>query len=128
MQAKKTTSNHTLTGVSTMSELSEKPKTTFGTKDDRVTAVWINGRDQNSTRDIRELQPQNLQIERFVNADVAAEFLSVKRKTILDWARAGAIPAHPFGKGKRVIWRFRISEIASHNKSVQGTMNSAVPR
>ncbi len=66
--------------------------------------------------------------EPFVDADAAAEFLMVKRKTILDWARADVIPAHPFGKGKRVVWRFRISEIAGHSKRVKGTMNSAVPR
>lgn len=71
---------------------------------------------------------RSIQFERFVDADVAADFLSVKRKTILDWARAGVVPAHPFGRGKRVVWRFRISEIASHNKRVQGTMDSAVPR
>ena len=51
-------------------------------------------------------------VEPFVDADVIAEFLSVKRKTILDWARAAIIPAHPFGRGNRVVWRFRISEIA----------------
>jgi hypothetical protein len=36
-------------------------------------------------------------IEPFVDADLAAEFLSVRRKTILDWARAGSIPAHAMG-------------------------------
>jgi excisionase family DNA binding protein len=62
----------------------------------------------------------------FVDAEVAAEFLSVKRKTILAWARDGAIPAHPFGRGKRVVWRFRISEIACCGRALRGTMNLAV--
>jgi hypothetical protein len=66
--------------------------------------------------------------EPFVDADVAAEFVMVKRKTILDWARAGTIPAHPFGRGKRVVWRFLISELACCDRISQGTMNSAVPR
>ena len=66
--------------------------------------------------------------EPFVDADRAAEFLMVKRKTILDWARASVIPAHPFGRGKRVVWRFRISELAGGDRTSQGTMNSAVPR
>ena len=65
--------------------------------------------------------------EPFVAADVAAEFLSSKRKTILDWARAGIIPAHPFGRGKRTEWRFRLSEIAGHTKPIQGTMRSGSP-
>ncbi len=62
-----------------------------------------------------------------MDADVAAEFLIVKRKTILDWARSGAIPAHPYGRGKRVVWRFRISEIANHRKPAQGTIVSGSP-
>jgi hypothetical protein len=66
-------------------------------------------------------------LEPFVDADVAAEFLSSKRKTILDWARAGSIPAHPFGRGKRTEWRFRLSEIASHTKPAQGTMSLGSP-
>lgn len=70
---------------------------------------------------------RSFQSERFVDANVAAEFLSVKRKTILDWARAGAIPAHPFGKGKRAVWRFRISEIAGQNKQARCTMQVGSP-
>lgn len=60
--------------------------------------------------------------EPFVDADVAAAFLMVKRKTILDWARAGTIVAHPYGRGKRVVWRFRISELAGGNSAPHSTM------
>lgn len=84
--------------------------------------------DRHEDNENRTGSQRSTQFERFVDADAAADFLSVKRKTILDWARAGVVPAHPFGRGKRVVWRFRISEIASHNKRIQGTMNSAVPR
>jgi hypothetical protein len=66
-------------------------------------------------------------LEPFVDADVAAEFLSSKRKTVLDWARAGSIPAHPFGRGKRTEWRFRLSEIAGHTKPIQGTISTGSP-
>jgi excisionase family DNA binding protein len=66
-------------------------------------------------------------LEPFVDADVAAEFLSVKRKTILDWARAGSIPAHRYGRGNKAVWRFRISEIASHGQSAQSTMAPGSP-
>jgi hypothetical protein len=66
-------------------------------------------------------------LEPFVDADIAAEFLSSKRKTVLDWARAGNIPAHPFGRGKRTEWRFRLSEFASHTKPVRGTISTGSP-
>jgi hypothetical protein len=70
---------------------------------------------------------RSFEIEPFVDADTAATFLFVKRKTILDWARAGIIPAHPYGGGKRVVWRFRISEIASHKKPAWSTMRTGSP-
>ena len=51
-------------------------------------------------------------IEPFVAADIAAEFLCITRRRILEMARAGEIPAHPLGQGKRKQWRFRLSELA----------------
>lgn len=52
------------------------------------------------------------EIESFVDADRAAEFLVITRRRLLELARAGAIPAHPLGSGRRKTWRFRLSEIA----------------
>jgi len=52
------------------------------------------------------------EIEAFVNGDRAAEFLCVTRRRVLEMARAGDIPAHPIGRGKRQTWRFRLSELA----------------
>jgi excisionase family DNA binding protein len=51
--------------------------------------------------------------EPFVDPDEAANFLSLTRRRVLDLARAGHLPAHPFGKGARRVWRFRLSEIAA---------------
>jgi excisionase family DNA binding protein len=51
-------------------------------------------------------------IEPFVDANRAAEFLVITRRHLLEMARAGEIPAHPIGGGKRKIWRFRLSELA----------------
>jgi excisionase family DNA binding protein len=68
-----------------------------------------------------------LEFEPFVDADAVAEFLSVKRKTVLEWARRGAIPAHAWGTGGRKVWRFLISEIASHAKPIQGTIDIGSP-
>lgn len=53
------------------------------------------------------------EIEPFVDADRAAQFLSVTRRRAIELARAGQIPAHPIGGGKRRIWRFRLSEVAA---------------
>jgi hypothetical protein len=52
------------------------------------------------------------QIEPFVDADTAAEFLVITRRHLLEMARARVIPAHPIGSGRRKTWRFRLSEIA----------------
>jgi excisionase family DNA binding protein len=52
-----------------------------------------------------------MQPESFVDAQKAAEFLSISRRHLLQLARRGAIPAHPLG-GIRRVWRFRLSELA----------------
>jgi excisionase family DNA binding protein len=50
--------------------------------------------------------------EDFVDADRAAEFLSIHRETIIRWARNGTVPGHPLGAGRRRVWRFRFSELS----------------
>lgn len=89
----------------------------------------MNEREQQmKSHDVLEISSRRIiDVEPFVDADAVAEFLSVKRKTILDWARTGIIPAHSYGRGKRVVWRFRISEIASVNKPVRSTMATGSP-
>jgi hypothetical protein len=52
-------------------------------------------------------------LERFVDADEAATFLSIKRRRILELARSGKLPGHPIGEGARRVWRFRLSELAN---------------
>ena len=53
------------------------------------------------------------EFEPFVDADRAAEFLSIDRETIIRWARKGTIPGHPLGTGRRRVWRFRFSELST---------------
>ena len=60
-------------------------------------------------------------LERFVDADEAAKFLSLNRRRILELARAGKLPGHPVGEGVRRFWRFRLSELA---KAVSAAQNS----
>jgi hypothetical protein len=51
-------------------------------------------------------------IEPFVDALQGAEFLAIRPRRLLEMARAGDIPAHPIGRGRRKTWRFRLSELA----------------
>ncbi|WP_158751761.1 helix-turn-helix domain-containing protein [Acidobacterium sp. S8] len=53
-----------------------------------------------------------LKPEPFVNAERAALFLDMPRKTLLGLARLGKLPAHGIpGKRRKHAWRFRISEL-----------------
>ncbi len=54
--------------------------------------------------------------ETFVDAQRAATFLAMSRKTLLGLARSGALPGHPIGQGPRKTWKFRISELESWMK------------
>jgi hypothetical protein len=54
-----------------------------------------------------------MEIEPFVDAKKAAEFVNLRPRHLLELARDGSIPAHPVGNGQRRVWRFRLSEIAS---------------
>jgi hypothetical protein len=49
----------------------------------------------------RNVKAVNIEeFEPFVDADRAAEFLSIDRETIIRWARKGTIPGHPLGAGR----------------------------
>jgi Helix-turn-helix domain len=75
------------------------------------------------------VSPRLADFEPFVDADVVADFLSVKRRRALEWARSGEIPAHPLGSGQRRIWRFRLSEIvAALDKKVSAGPGSTPSR
>ena len=54
-----------------------------------------------------------MEIESFVDATKAAEFMNLRPRRLLQLARAGLIPAYPVGDGQRRVWRFRLSEIAA---------------
>jgi excisionase family DNA binding protein len=47
----------------------------------------------------------------WLTANEAAEYLRVKPRTVLKWAKQGRIPAHPLSGCKRVTWRFLKSEL-----------------
>jgi excisionase family DNA binding protein len=47
----------------------------------------------------------------WLTANEAAEYLKVKPRTVLKWAKEGRIPAHALSGSKRVTWRFLKSEL-----------------
>ena len=53
-----------------------------------------------------------MEIEPFVDATQAANFLYLRARRVLELARRGLIPAYPIGNGRRRVWRFRLSELA----------------
>jgi Helix-turn-helix domain len=69
-----------------------------------------------------------LEFEHFIDAETAAAFLAIEPRRIKAMARAGELPAHSLGKGKRKTWRFRRSELAAAVTSTngQGTRSKVV--
>jgi hypothetical protein len=51
-----------------------------------------------------------VEIEPFVDATKAAEFMNLRPHRLLQLAREGSIPAYPICNGQRRVWRFRLSE------------------
>jgi excisionase family DNA binding protein len=47
----------------------------------------------------------------WLTANEAAQYLKVKPRTVLKWAKEGRIPAHPLSGSQRVTWRFLKSEL-----------------
>jgi hypothetical protein len=45
--------------------------------------------------------------EPFVDAERAATFLDMRRRTLLSLARQGKLPGHPVGFGQRRMWKFQ---------------------
>ena len=55
-----------------------------------------------------------LDIEYYVAAEEAADFLKITTRRLMDLARADIIPAHPVDpNAKRKEWRFLLSELAA---------------
>lgn len=71
------------------------------------------------TSDVRQLSIPSVSVdgavdplqEYFVDATIAAKFLRCSRKHILRLSRLGVIPAHPISFGRRITWRYLLSEL-----------------
>jgi excisionase family DNA binding protein len=65
-----------------------------------------------------------------MNAREAAQYLRVAHRTILEWAKAGRIPAHRLSGSARITWRFRADELdgaimAAPSAAGNGEFNAA---
>jgi hypothetical protein len=59
--------------------------------------------------------------EHFVDAEMAAMFLQCSRKHVLRLSRLGVVPAHPISFGRRITWRYLLSELYTW------VLNNAIP-
>ena len=59
----------------------------------------------------------------------AAILLGMDHRTLIRWARAGYVPAHPLGEGRRRMWRFFEDElmawVESQSNGRETTLRSA---
>jgi hypothetical protein len=100
-----------------MSEADYRPPTGAGSsalgKSSEVLFLNSVGSHQNCNGAIHDESAADLALrhEYFVDATLAAKFLSISRKYLLKLSRVGHVPAHPVGIGSRKQWRYRISEL-----------------
>jgi hypothetical protein len=71
-----------------------------------------------------------MELEPFVDATKAAQFLNLRPRRVLELARQSVLPAYPIGTGRRRVWRFRLSELASavRSRAVNSVRQSPAPR
>ena len=63
-------------------------------------------------------------VEPFVDADTAAAFVGLTRRTLLRKVRAGKLPGHPLDpQAKKKDWRFKLSEL---DQFLRSTVHSSL--
>jgi len=62
--------------------------------------------------DLITAAPPTQALEHYVDACIAADFIGMKPRALLQLARASAIPAYPLGDGPRKTWRFLLSDLS----------------
>jgi len=76
-------------------------------------------------RTLSRISPGSQTVEGFeplVDADVAAEFLGITRRTLLQKVRSGKIPGYPLDvSAQKNDWRFKLSEL---DRFVTAQLNS----
>jgi excisionase family DNA binding protein len=83
--------------------------------------VGASARSSSTARTVTAAPASGRTPEYYVDAGEAAKFLDIHRRTVLQMARNGIIPAHPLGDGRRKLWRFLLSEL---DEWMRGRINS----
>jgi hypothetical protein len=58
----------------------------------------------------------------------AAVLLHMDHRTLIRWARAGYVPAHPLGEGRRRMWRFFQHELLAWVESQSNSPETTLRR
>jgi excisionase family DNA binding protein len=58
----------------------------------------------------------------------AARLLHMDHRTLIRWARAGYVPAHPLGEGRRRLWRFFRDELLAWVESQSNGRETSLRR
>lgn len=58
----------------------------------------------------------------------AALVLHMDHRTLIRWARAGYVPAHPLGEGRRRMWRFFEHELLAWVESQSNSPETTLRR
>ena len=63
----------------------------------------------------------------WLTAAEAAQYLKIKPRTLLFWARNGKIKGHTLSGTKRHVWRFRQRDLDAALLGAESVLNSASP-
>jgi excisionase family DNA binding protein len=83
--------------------------------------VGASARSSSTARTVTAASASGRTPEYYEDAEEGAKFLRIERRTLLQMARDGIIPAHPLGDGRRKQWRFLLSEL---DEWMRGRINS----
>ena len=83
-----------------------------------------------SSPSISSLARNNEELEPYVDAEVAAKYLSIEKRVLMDRARSGQLPGHPLPGSKRRMWRFKLGELDANmqEQSAACTIPDGSPR
>lgn len=87
------------------------------------------------TNEVLKLMPQNARPSvsgpaspKLLTAVDAALVLQMDHRTLIRWARARYVPAHPLGEGRRRMWRFFEHELLAWVESQSNSPESTLRR
>jgi hypothetical protein len=91
---------------------------------------WMKPKNVVTTKEFVESSSSIPSSAPYVDSEVAAKYLSIEKRMLMDRARSGQLPGHPLPGSKRKIWRFKLSELDAcmQAQSAQRTIPDGSPR